>query len=342
MLCAGDVHRSHLEALLFDGPATARALGRRWLWRLDRAFRLEAEGAALAFVDVRPPELRFLDPRCGFYVPSWVLGHVSLPFDAAAAGGDSLRSDLRRIRRNGLRWDLSLDPAHREEFYERMYVPFILRGHGPGACLTPRAEIEAKGAAAELVRIFRGDEWVGGVLIDHDRDPPALWCIGLKDGDPSLYDCGAIPAGYLFALERIASMGHARASLGMSRPFLRDGVLRYKRKWSSRIVGCWPSGFFLKVLEATPAARAFLREQPFVFRLGEALVPAFFADGHDPLPEETLARIAREGSHPGLARVLLQRFPAPGAPEQVAVPASLGDRLEIRRFDLPRSGSPSS
>jgi len=69
---------------------------------------------------------------------------------------------------------------------------------------------------------------------------------------------GVLGRHVYFCFEHLHKKGFTHVNMGGSRPFLRDGVLTFKRKYSQVITaGRW-EGFSLKILSLTPAAKTFL------------------------------------------------------------------------------------
>ncbi len=131
--------------------------------------------------------------------------------------------------------------------------------------------------------------------------------------------------------------GYQRAGLGWSRPFLRDGVLQFKKKWSQKITAGYTNSFALRILSDTPATRACLGNNPFIFCRGGRFYGAVFVNAGQPLPAEEIQRIAHDYSHPGLSRLLIYRLGGEPAAMPHAAAAPLSPPVEVRTAGgLPR------
>ena len=91
-----------------------------------------------------------------------------------------------------------------------------------------------------------------------------------------------------FGLQHLQNQGYKHASLGYSRPFLHDGALQFKKKWSQRIVSGYADGFAINILSPTPAAEAFLCNNPFIYKRRGVFYAAVFLAGDHPPSDEAL------------------------------------------------------
>ena len=133
-----------------------------------------------------------------------------------------------------------------------------------------------------------------------------------------------------FGLQHLENKGYKKASLGYSRPFLHDGILQFKKKWSQRLVTADDEGFALKVLSRTPAAKAFLCHNPFIFRRRGKFFAAVFVYGDRPPTDEEIRAIHSDYSYAGLARLFIYCLgQAEGRPPN-QLPPDLAERIELR------------
>ncbi len=135
---------------------------------------------------------------------------------------------------------------------------------------------------------------------------------------------------YHFSLQYLEEKGYKKALMGWSRPFLRDGVLQFKKKWSQRITDGHDSGFALQLLSPTPAVKAFLCNNPFIYKNRGRFYGAVFADGAKPLSSEDVRQIDKDYYHPGLSRLLVYCFGQEKPPLPGPVPPELAEHIEVR------------
>ena len=306
-LAFGDNRRKHYE-------------GRVWLWNLRRAIREKGQGCALLLVTVRRPYLRLMRPGNSFVIPAWVRGEIAIPLGPSVTKQKSVKSDLRRIRKNQLEFVVTKDPEQFNDFYHHMYVPHITQAHGRSAFIWRLEAMARKFEECELLLVRKKEQSIAGILITYAKPTPRLWSLGVLNGDRRYLKDGAIGALLSFTFEHLERNGHRVADFGLTRPFLDDGGLRYKKKWGLTIVGTSSDCFVLEILSPTPGACAFLRSHPFIFCDRGALSGAIFVDsGWTSSPEE-LQRINLQHSIPGIAKLRLYRLVEASAVEIEAIP----------------------
>lgn len=336
VLCAaGAQTRNYLAHLLFDKGTQELDLGRQWLWQLSRVRWVRKRGCALVLIQADPFLRQFLDQDGWFLIPLWVMGTTALPIPDDVLKSKSIRSDVRVIRRTGLRTRVTREADCFDEFYHRMYVPHVTKAHGSSVYVNPYDTMRARLADSDLVMVNDGERDVAGMMIVYDEDRPRLWSAGVRDGDRRYLEQGALTALYHFACQHLTEKNYGSVSLGLSRAFLNDGVLRYKRKWAHTLVGTAPARIALKVVADTAASKSFLRNNPFIFEESGALYGAVFLSEEDPVTKENVGRLKRQYFHDGLSQLILFS-PRPGvASHELALPtgvivepiASAGERI---------------
>lgn len=276
VFCAGqrEVCR-YIEQLVFAPGSAQVRHGRMWSRRVPAMLTREHAPCGLTFVQVHdavPPEA----VRAGVFVlPSWLAGELDVAHALSCQrGNDSVRTDLRNIRRQGFTSRLTRDPGEIERFYHTMYLPYVRQRHGERGFIATLAELEREsGHGVELLLIGHGGREVAGAILGtHDAQRLDALELGVLGGDRDLVRKGALAAIYYFALQLAAQRGHTRLFLGGSRPFLTDGALRYKSKWGLRITGRLPSmpdRLLLRPQLDDPGAASFLRNNPFVYEQPE-------------------------------------------------------------------------
>ena len=103
----------------------------------------------------------------------------------------------------------------------------------------------------ELCFIKKGDQRIAGVLFNQIGDTYYLLTIGLID--ESYLKEGAIAAMYYYGIQHATEKKAKFIDFGLTRPFLSDGVLIYKRKWGAKVTRDPASGrvLYLKNLVKT-------------------------------------------------------------------------------------------
>lgn len=223
-------------------------------------------------------------------IPLWVRCDVELGSEKAHTRSESMRGDLRNIRKNGFVWQVSAQANVFQRFYEKYYLPTVIASHGASvipANMTQRLELLDSGNM-ELLQVLRNDEVVAGVSIDYRGEVPELRDSGVMDGSTDLKKAGAVTATYLFAIDYLTSKAHPRVGLGFSRGFLDDGVLSYKRKFRPTILPGPDECILLRIRNLNEATRAVLTSSPCLTWEGGGLVRTYFMDPVSDLPGKRL------------------------------------------------------
>ncbi|HEY8554481.1 MAG TPA: GNAT family N-acetyltransferase [Burkholderiales bacterium] len=308
-LCGQLGSKQYFAHLAFGRVEQERERRRRWIQEvLLPAARTPAPFDVLA-LDVP----RFLyeryrgpvhsQPEAGlFCIPSWVRGEIELPGAAAAARlPETLRTDLKLVERNGFGWRITREPALFDWFYEHMYLPYLLRTHGPRALPTTRQEMLEQQPRAELMLIHRNGVDVAGLMLIRHPTHAHAWALGVLDGEHAHVKAGALAAVYRFACQYSWSLGYRTIDMGMSRPFLNDGVLQYKKKWGLRLTTPNERLYVLRFEPRSEAARAFLQRNPFLYERDGGLHGAVFLAPSEADDPQARARLHKKCFFPGIA-----------------------------------------
>ncbi len=297
-------NKKFLLHTIFRGDVRQRSLGRFWLWQLARTPPASAAECSLMVLELADPYLRFVRRRDWFVIPAWVIGTADLPRSATAL--HKVNRNLRRLRRHAFQYEVTRDPQQFDDFYYNMYLPYMFERHGPEPDLSTYEDLRAGFQNCDLLLIKDQDRTIAGQLILYEPRGPHLWEMGVRDGNRDYVAGGAVGSAVVhFSMEYLQGKGHTRVWLGWSRPFLRDGVLQFKRSWSQRIAANGNCHFALRILSHSPAARAFLCNNPFLFKDRGQFFGAVFVDGDRPLPAEDLQQIDKDYFHDGMSRLLI-------------------------------------
>jgi len=240
-------------------------------------------------------------------IPEWVGMNIETDPQCtavlAASGLDSQRSDLRKIRKHGYRYRISRLPEEFDFYYHRMYLPYVSRRFDNLARLSRYEAMKRQWKRGFLILIFKEEtkEADSGGLCFIGKDTLYLRNAGIRDGLQELVLQGAFSAVIYFAMQEARKRGLPNLDIGLSRPFLRNGVLAYKKKWGGRILidprsqGNWA----FKILRFHEGTLSFLENNPLIFRDGKALSGLAFFRG-PPASEESLVLIKSHFFHRGM------------------------------------------
>ncbi|MGO8754163.1 MAG: GNAT family N-acetyltransferase [Gallionellaceae bacterium] len=197
---------------------------------------------------------------------------------------DSLRSDVRRIKNRGFQFSISRKKQDLETFIRDYHDPYVRKVHGFDAIEMDFQRLLASCSSDELpepwvlLKVELEGEWVAGMLLVSEPGWAALMELGVRDADPALVKGGALQAVYWLSIEYLRSQGHKRVSFMHARPFLRNGVLQFKLKYSPSLEVARPDdGFLLLFDQENDEAREVLLREPFLVFKGDGLLVVWFA-----------------------------------------------------------------
>ena len=332
ILCSGpSTNKNYFLRIAFDGFPHQTDLGEVRLREVFRpGFALE-KNCPLVVVETTRSHFNWLKPDGCFFIPLWVSGGVRLPVAKEAINNNSVKNDLRKIKRFGLEYSVTRDEARFLDFYHHLHVPYTKKAYGDEAFFDRLAEKRRLCESYDLLLVHKKSRPgydIAGVMLVYEPAGPRVWSLGVReDGEDHVRE-GVIAALYHFAFEHLAKK-HSWVSLGGNRSFLHDGLLIFKTRLSQTLLESSWNGFALKIAALTPAAKNFLLKTPFIFQAGGGLHSAVFVD--EELSLEKIRRLHRHYLHPGLTRLVIHTFRDEENFPSATLPSPLAACVTIRR-----------
>ena len=272
---------------VFAEICAERILGRRWLWALPALARKHG----CAFVIFRVARHRVTLARrilgrtvVALHLPVFVQATVDVTDRKRLLRSRSLRDDVRRIRDLGFQFTLSRKQRDLETFISEYHDPYVNKVHGFDAIAMDFQRLLASCSNDEipenwvLLKVILGGEWVAGVLLFNGADRAALMEIGVRNGDRTLVKRKVLQAAYWLSLQYLRGQGHKRVSLMLARPFVMNGVLQYKLKFSPSLAVARPADGFLLICNfASDSTREILLREAFLVFMGDCLGAVWFS-----------------------------------------------------------------
>ncbi|MDD5405562.1 MAG: hypothetical protein PHE73_01315 [Sulfurovaceae bacterium] len=331
ILCAAnDQDRSYLARLVFGSAYSEFYFGRSWLWNVRKIVDEIGQEYSMLLVSIKNSRRKFLKIDNCFYIPDWVSGAIDLPLSPKIMSRESFKSDLRRIKKNVLEFEITQEIQQFDDFYHNMYVPYITRAHGSSAYLHSYEVKKKQFQDNELLLVTKSKKYIAGILIRYSKGNPLLSSLGIQDGNTEYLGYGAMGALYHFSLQHAEDKGFSKMNAGMSRTFLRDGVLQYKRKWGHRIINMSSKKFALKILSDTPATRAFLENNPFIFDNQDSPCGAVFVNSKEMISRKLIEQIDKDYFYPGLSKLFIYLPQGDDTLKSNVVPPELSERIFLR------------
>ena len=336
ILYAGTEENRHfLIKLAFDNSYRENYIGKTWLWKITSVVKEKGHHCNLMIIEMpRSFRIFFKNQKC-FYVPCWVEGEVDISDENCALihSNSSVKSDIRRIRKNKLNFEITNELQHFHNFYYHMYVPHITKAHGDTAFIMDYDFLENKFKNGDLLLIKKEKESIAGMMLIYPKNKARLLYLGIKDGNSDYVIDGAIGATFYFSVQYLKEKGYKNVSFDLSRTFLKDGVLQYKKKWGLQIVDTSKMGLIIKPLLETSGLRGFFSNNPLIFLGGMKLHGAIFVEDDQSFSKEYFEQILKDYYLKGLAKLFIFQFGKLDNKRGEIVPSEFHDKIEICSTD---------
>jgi hypothetical protein len=302
--------RSYLSQTLFLSPPTVETVAASTVWGLPGRLRELRETSDVVWALLDDDNAGWALRRDHLLLPSWV--DVRRPVSQAsgdlAAATESMESDLRILRREKLRVTISRDPRDLAHFHTDFHLPTVRARHGEHAFFhNLRFERELL-RGGFLLWVEKDGERIAASMITLRDGVLKLHATGLRGGDHGLARRGGHGAIYHFICQQARELGAHTIDLGGCRPFLTDGVLRYKRKWGGTLGGRLPTSYDdlgLSWARFSPAVADLLGALPVIHLDHGRLSALSCLDAGRPATTADAARCRHVGWLPGLRRFYL-------------------------------------
>ena len=222
----------------------------------------------------------------------------------------STKTDLKRIQSAKFEYEITQDPEQLEFFYHQMYAPMILSRHKNAAQVVRWEYFKEVYGKMELLLILKAGRPVGGSIISQTGDCLNKHIFGLLNADHELRKEGIGASNYWFSIVEAHRRGCATINYQCSRPFLKNGIIAYKKKWGGRIImDRRERELWLLPDLNRPSVSRFLEENPFICEQDGLLVSLIFLGSWISLNDEELSiyfkNIHIQGDHLSTFVILL-------------------------------------
>lgn len=276
------------DLLYFEEPAK-ESLGNVFIWKTKLKPNLNIPETDLIFIGIDKFFSRFLSRQGFTIIPQWLLFIFDLskplPKVWKLSQNKSLREDLRIIRKHKYSYEMTCDPAKFEYFYHQMHLPYIAGRFGKSMIPSGFRGIRRIFEKGQLLLVKRGNEYLSGNLIYTHNKRAFAACTGVREGNIEYVKQGALSACYYFSILWAKERGYKWFDFGHCRPFLNDGVFRYKKKWCMEIKRSerHRAVFGMKTCNLQQGALDALANNPFIFIDQDKLKALILAKQEHPL-----------------------------------------------------------
>lgn len=279
-------------AMLFDQVEASKKLKKHWFWQLHQVIKQNRYQLNFSLIcgSEHTTKCYLQQNHKQFFIPNWLTGEANSQFTLSSK---SVRSDLSRITRSNLWFQLSTSLPMAEAFYHHMYLPYINLRHQKSAIEMKWADLDngLKAGTVDILYVYHEHTAIAGMVIDFAQGRPRLWSLGVLHGARHWLDMGAVAACYLFTGNWLALYGYSKFDFGLTHPWLLDGAFKFKSKWGNQILAAGDDGFLLTCYLSRSEQDAFLSNHPFIYQKDARLTAVVGTE----YPEKEQARLRLSG-----------------------------------------------
>lgn len=257
----------YFSNLFFQGHADVTFIGKMWLWNIFFYLLRFRKQYDILICQNKINICNLLSSNKRFVIPDWVSCEIDLPwcFESSKLYRKNLKQNIKRVMKNGFTYFISKDPNDFHFFYNQMYRPYVFERHKDDLVRISYDTIKENFDNGELLLIKDGQKIIAGGIINYSvmNGIPRLTQLGVYKGDYNYVKAGALSAFYYYTIKYLTEKNYVKLSLGGTRPFFNDGVLKHKVSWGAKIVNESSNAFLLCLLSEKKCLKTFLSNNPF-------------------------------------------------------------------------------
>ena len=308
------VNMRYFCELAYGGGCTVTRFGFAFIYRMLMSCLIKRHGGTIFVNESNRASKGDLCRYNGFVIPEWLGGFVDLSLDLAAhvKSNAAIRSNYKRIEKKRYSYRVTRDPKWFDWFYDRMYRPYVEKRFRRATVIASRAAAKRVFDSGELLFVDDHGRWVAGMIIGYypDSGYPYLSKLGVLDGDRSHVSQGAISALYYYCIKYCQQKNLGKLAMGGTRPFLEDGVLRYKvRSWNMKIQVHLDRVFILRIIRYGSGVRQFFLKNPFICMQKNEPCAMVFTDCANLQNDALLNRLKKHYHLNGLSKISIAGLP---------------------------------
>lgn len=258
------IKKNYYVRLVLEWNNNHTFLGRRLYWQIPDLIR--SKNLDMVISEISPVVMNQFQNLDGYIIPEWARMKINIDrsiSDICSKSATDFRDVKRRIRKYNLSYEMINRADSFEYFKKKFYLPYISKRHGKEAWIEDLNVIG--NSASQLMAIKENEDIVGEVLIRKTDDSLYLMLMGLLDGNEEHRRHGVIGAIYYFGIIEGQKQGCRYLDVGGSRPFLTDGLTKYKKGLGAEFIShLSPKNTYLwlGVNEHSSVAMEFMKKHP--------------------------------------------------------------------------------
>lgn len=242
-------------------------LGRKLYWKIPELIGKRNIDIVIAEVS-RFSHIYFLGQQ-GFIIPEWAGMRINInrPMSEICNKETDFSNVTRRIRKYNLTYEILNDDESFKHFIDKIYLPYVSKRHGEEALIENLNSLWKSTPSPVLMAIRESGMIVAESLIRQTGDIMYFKRIGVLDGSEEYMRHGVIGALYYYGIVEAQRKGCKYFDVGGTRPFLNDGLTRYKLGLGAEFTddnSNWKEYLWMGINGNSKEAGEFLQNNPFM------------------------------------------------------------------------------
>jgi len=261
---------SYLPNLIFSEGISIKKIKNLHIWNISKKFCEIPSDIDAVFIKCDRFYSNFLQKQDLTVIPELISMtlDVSEPFEKIFTKfNKSAKEEIRRIKRYKYDYEICQDLDKLKLFYNHMYMPYTYLRHGKLAiCANFYTIRHLFERGSKLMFVKLDNEYVFGSLFFFKNDTIIGTHAGIMDGQINCFKKNISAASYYFSILWAKENGAKYLDFGTCRPFLNDGLFKYKKKWGAAIEKAKGNfGIFaFKTCKDSKGIQSFLKNNPFI------------------------------------------------------------------------------
>jgi hypothetical protein len=263
------IKKNYYARLLLDGNYKISFVGRCWFSKIPNL--IDSLNPDLIVSETSKFTLTHFQNRKGYLFPEWATSRINIdrPLNEITRSSETdYPNVLRRIRKYKLTYEILTDNDSFTNFNDKFYRPYITERHGAEAFIEDLSSFWKSSLSPMLIAISENGITIGMALFIRSGDTFNFKRLGLLNGDEEYLRHGVIGAFYYFGIIEGQKMGCKYLDLGGTRPFLNDGLTKYKLGLGARFeehLSPFKEYLWLGVNEHSLTAKECLQRNQFMY-----------------------------------------------------------------------------
>ena len=263
------IKRNYYARLILNSNYDRSFLGWYWFSKLPAFFK--SHNIDVIVSEISSNTFKWFQIRGGFILPVWTTTRINVErpmSEICKSNVTDFPNVTRRIRKYNLTPEILSGKENFNLFIEKYYLPYITRRHGQEAFIEDMSKIWKTLDSPFFLAIKENGIIIAMSMLVKSGDSLHFKRLGLLEGNDEYRLHGAIGALYYFGIIEAQKMKCRYFDLGGTRPFLTDGLTKYKLGLGAEFVqnlSPLKEYVWFGVNGNSAAASDFLSANPFMF-----------------------------------------------------------------------------